>query len=280
MARQPGVAFVIGAVFACAVVAPGVAAAQAAPPERPRIVVNLTGAPPQGAEAEHLQTLVRAREAFQRRGFAGLAGNLRALRQALDQAPDAYPIMEQRGEDWIVRGSDMGDTLILTTAASAAGQAAGKTTMTVVQSPNVYPDIALLLGAEAVERGEYAEAIAVLDRGLKIQPGNWLLINERLAALLGQSRWADALALADETLASSDLLVSLHAAPFHRRRGSSLIELGRLDEASAAFEASLETEPGSATAKNELDYIRQLRAGQPATATTLVAPGAMGKAEE
>lgn len=47
--------------------------------------------------------------------------------------------------------------------------------------------------------------------------------------------------------------------------GFALIELDRLDEAQLAFEASLEVEPSSELAKNELIYIEQVRARKAAS---------------
>jgi tetratricopeptide (TPR) repeat protein len=258
--------------------ASGVALAQTeTPAEGPRIIVNLGEEAPTGEEADAVRVLQRANDAFSQRGFAGLTGSLRGLRRALDRAPETYPRLEPRGEDWIVRAIDMDDTVVLATAAAGMAQEQGKTAVNVYRRDNVYPSIALLLGSEAVERGRYDEAIVYLDRGLKLQPGNWMLTNEKLAAMMGQGRWAESLALAEATLGGDDLLVATHASRFHRRRGSSLIELGRLDEARMAFEASLTTESDNATARNELEYIRQLQAGAARTATVLTASGANGK---
>ncbi len=47
--------------------------------------------------------------------------------------------------------------------------------------------------------------------------------------------------------------------------GFALIELDRLDEAQLAFEASLEMEPTSELARNELIYIQQVRARKTAS---------------
>ena len=47
--------------------------------------------------------------------------------------------------------------------------------------------------------------------------------------------------------------------------GFALTELDRLDEAQLAFEASLEVEPSSELAKNELIYIEQVRARKAAS---------------
>lgn len=213
-----------------------------------------------------------AMKSFEQRGYSGLAPHLADLRQALDRAPKDYPVIERVSSSrTVVRSSDLGDGLILMAAVGAVdGRENGQST--VVQVPNVYPNIALILTSEAVERQAYQEAIAYADRGLALQPQHWSLLFEKAGALQGLGRWQDALALADQAIASSDILLAGHEAAFHRRRGFSLIELGRLDEARAAYEKSLELEPGNATAQQELEYIRRLVAGATPTKPVLVNP--------
>lgn len=238
---------------------------------RPRMQVNVGREAPRGAEARHHRTLVQALEALQRDGYRGLQRRLPDLRRALDAAPAVYPAFEQADRRWIVRSDDLSDVLMMATAVSGSGEAAGKASIDVVQQTNVYPMLAFLLGAEAVERKAYDEAIPYLDRGLALQPHNVPLIAEKAIALQGKERWAEALALVDTALASGDLLLIMHSAPLHRRRGSSLLGLGRLSDARAAFQTSLETEPGHPAAVNELAYITQLEAGGPPRASVIVA---------
>lgn len=221
-------------------------------------------------ERQDHDLFVRANTEFQRQGYPALARRLPALRQALDRMPADYgQAFEQDGQT-VVRLTDPGDVLVSMVAVSAAakdGEAKGATAM-----PNVYGDIALMLASEAVEARRYEEGIAYLDRVLKVQPKNWLLLVEKAAALQGLARWDDALTLADAALADDDLLMTLHRGPFHRRRGFSLIELGRLDEAKAAYDAALAIDPDDANAKRELEYISQLKAGAAPTPPQVVAP--------
>lgn len=251
--------------------------AAVAAPQTPPAGANITlgGGRLTSAETEALAAYDAAMRDFESRGFAGLERNIPKLRQALDGAPQSYPMIERSGDRWIVRADDMSDALMLSTMASVmAGKADPDRQAQVVTQRNVYPLVALILGSVEVERRNYDAAITYLDRGLTMQPGNWMLLNERLAALFGQGRWEDGLKSADDVLASSDLMLVTHAAYFHRRRGFALVELGRLDEALTAYQTSLETDPDNQTALGEMEYIRGLKAGAPATAPLLIAPNA------
>lgn len=255
---------------------PGAAVAQTPTPDQPgsQIVIGGGGALP-AAEAEDLAAYDTAMAAFQQRGFAGLNPHMGKLRRAMNRAPAAYPMVEQVGDTWIVRTNDMADGLMLSImATSEAQKASPDAQVNVWTQPNVYPMIALLLGSAAVERHDYREALTWLDRGLALQPTERLVLTERIAALQGLRRWDDALKAADEALASGDMLITLHPASLHRKRGFSLVELGRLEEAKAAYEESLRTEPDNATALGELEYIRGLRRGAAPLPGQLVAPGA------
>lgn len=260
---------------ALALLLPGGAQAQA--PDQPgsEIVLGGGGGVLPAAEAEALAAHDAAMEAFQRRGFAGLNSHLPKLRRALENAPASYPVIEQVEGRWIVRSDDLADGLMLAMMATAAAQKSSPDAQVSVSTQrNVYPMIALLLGSAAVERRDYREAIRWLDRGLALQPLERHVLTERIAALHGLRQWAEALDAADAALASGDLLIVTHPASLHRKRGFSLIELGRLDEAQAAYEESLKTEPDNAAALGELAYIRGLRRGAAPTPVELVAPGA------
>lgn len=225
-------------------------------------------------EAADLALLDTALESFSATGYRGLASHIPALRAALDRAPAIYPVLEKRDDLTIVRADDMAKGMMLMLLASGIGDEDGKSS-TVVQHRNVYPTIALLLTSDAVERTDHAAALAFANRGLAMQPDHEMLLLEKGAALQGLGRFAEALALADEALANSDgIFRDYKPAPFHRRRGFSLIELHRLEEAKAAYLKSLETEPDNAVAKKELQYIADLMAGASKTGPVFVNPNA------
>jgi tetratricopeptide (TPR) repeat protein len=117
-----------------------------------------------------------------------------------------------------------------------------------------------LLGYIAVEQGNLAEAARLLDLGLALQAHPDLL-SERGTVAIQQRQPAVALGLftrASTSPAASDAQL----ARAWRGRGTALIDLGRLDEAQAAFTRSLTLEPGNSLAPQELEYIRKLRAGE------------------
>lgn len=181
----------------------------------------------------------------------------------MERAPESYGTIEAVSDaEWVVRSDSMGDGLMLSFLASAAAAQENPDGQVAVSiRPNVYPMIALILGSEAVERGAMDEAIGYLDRGLSMQPGNAILTAEKMAAMQAQGRMAEALAVGDAAVEPGGLPLSEGRGPLQRRRGFSLIELGRLDEARAAYEASLEHDPDHPAALHQLQYIDELEAG-------------------
>ncbi|NJC41085.1 tetratricopeptide (TPR) repeat protein [Brevundimonas alba] len=231
------------------------------------------------AESEDLAVYEAAMRDFECRGFAGLEANRTKLMRSLDRAPATYPVVERTRDRIIVRVADQADALMMSLMAGAMGGADDGRPRQVVTQANVYPMIALVLGSAAVERQDYEGAIVLLDRGLALQPLDRLLLAERITALHGLGKWEEGLRAADEALASQDLLIASHAAMFHRKRGFSLVELGRLDEAQAAYEESLTTEPDNAAALREIAYIAELRQGAKPTEAQFIAPGAAPSAQ-
>ena len=230
-----------------------------------QVNVVLGGAATGEAEVRDAALVETAMAAFQRRGYAGMRPHLRGLRAALDGAPGTYATIEAvSANDWIVRSNNDEDALMLSLLVSAMAQQGAPTgPVTITARPNVYPLIALLLGSEAVERGAMDEAIGYLDQGLALQPANASLAAERMGAMQAKGQMVEALAFGDAVLAQDDMPpLSEGLGVLHRRRGFSLIELGRLDEARAAFNESLEADPGNSTALGELAYIDGLEAGQ------------------
>jgi tetratricopeptide (TPR) repeat protein len=150
----------------------------------------------------------------------------------------------------------LGDTLTALAAASKAGK-----TATAVANP--YPMIALALGSYYNETVRTDDALRVLEIGIALDPlaeTTQALYIERGNALVVVKRFDAALANGDEALklTSLDPRVKAHV---QRERGYALTELGRLDEAVAAYNDSLKDDPGNATAQRELAYIAQLKTG-------------------
>lgn len=243
----------------------GDAAAQSAPTPRSSVQMSRT-------ERGDLAIRDAAAADFNRLGFAGLTRHIPDLKSAWGRTPENYTLIDQVGDNHIVRTKDLADILLVSGALKAAE--GGEHTVSVIQADNVYGDIAQFLGSEAIERHRYQEALVFLDRALAMQPANWALLNEKASALQGLQRWSEALETIDRAMATNDVMLILHRAPLLRRRGFSLIELGRLDEARDAYEASLAIDPDNEIAKGELAYITRLKAGAPAEDVIIVAPDA------
>ncbi len=116
-----------------------------------------------------------------------------------------------------------------------------------------------MLGAIASKRNRLAQALEYIEQGLKLEgdhPELWCQRGVVLAKLKRHSEAVDAYTRATRVRewAPSDQI-----ARALRGLGVQLIDLGRLDEAEQALDQSLELEPDSEVAKNELEYIAQQR---------------------
>lgn len=236
-------------------------AQSASAPDMPEISVTFGNL--HGAEAEDARLLEQAMQAMQTSGYSALERLAPRLRRALDRAPSDYPAARLEGNVIHVRGDTEEAILISTMVMAANRRPDAPRHYEVSITPNVYPLISLLLGALAVEKGQYDEALRVMDRGRAIQPGYPLLEGERIVALQGLGRHEDAIAAANAALESGNALVFFDPGLLLRRRGTSEIELNRLDEAEASYTEALEADEEDAISRAQLDYIRQLRAGGP-----------------
>jgi len=144
-------------------------------------------------------------------------------------------------------------------------------------APNAYGRAHYYLGFLAVKRRQCREAIAYLDTGMTREPDQPQLFLEKGKALT-QMREFEAALDQYETVLARGLEVPLKwRGVALRGKGFVLIELGDLDEAERYFRESLKIEPESSVAKNELQYIANLRAGGRKTHTETVAFGGQAK---
>lgn len=235
----------------------------------------ITTCPPQAdpdaasaTEDGHARLLDQTYAALSARGFAGLAENADKLRRAVAAMPACFPRIEQRGARLVIRANDQQEYDKISSVLVARG----------VTTPsdgrlNTYPMLAFLLGSHLVEERKYANALVALDRGLALQPGNETLLLEKVAALQGLQRYADAQAILEAALADPDLAPTLDRARFLKTSGVTLIDLNRLDEAEAVLKESMRLQPNNPDAQNELDYIAELRAGAARRDLQITAPG-------
>ena len=257
-----------------------------------RILANLALAaglvlwPSQVVAAEHpwdkaealLQTVSQD---FQSSGFEGLKPHTAEMEQALAEAgPAVIPDAKPGGPVYVLTDGQM-DVI---TAMAAIGAMTGKDPALkdreVVAVNNPYPALALALGSYYNEIGRFDEAVRVLGKGMTLyavpdlgmgmhMP---LIATEHALALARLGKLAEALAAYDDAL-SLAAAEDMDKARMQRGRGYVLTEMGKLDEAQAAYEESLKLEPGNKIALNELEYIKQLRAGGEKAPTEIVAPG-------
>jgi tetratricopeptide (TPR) repeat protein len=134
-----------------------------------------------------------------------------------------------------------------------------------------YPLIALILGLYQNETDHPDDALLALASGFSILQDRHL--TEQAATtpslMVEMAATFNATKQPATALKAYDYVLTLPAGPVdvrskaHRGRGYSLIELGRLDEAEAAYNDSLKIEPGNGLALRELSYIASARKGTP-----------------
>lgn len=128
----------------------------------------------------------------------------------------------------------------------------------------VYPRAFFYLGFIAVAEGNFEKAIHYLDRGAELEPTNPKFRLEKAQALIRNRDYSAALKLLNQNTTVGPHIDGKDVAAALRGKGSALIELQELLEAEAAFRESLELDPDSKVAQNELNYISQLRGGRKA----------------
>lgn len=115
------------------------------------------------------------------------------------------------------------------------------------------------LAVMASEEGRYEHALFCLDCGIELEPDHPELWNEKGYVLGKLKRHQEAFDCYLRASSVRDWAPPLQIARALRGQGVQLIDLDRLDEAEDAFRRSLELEPDSEVAKNELGYIENLR---------------------
>lgn len=235
-------------------------------PAAPAVAAVVQQAPPEGppvpaAELAAWQAYRAADQALSSNGYDGLRPFLAKLEQALDEAPASYPAVERHGDVWIVRAWDDAEARILIDATKAKLAGSTDPEPRFAARRNVYIMAAMFLTSAAVEERRWDDAIRFADQGLALQPDQPNLINEKIAACFGRHDIVGGMALADAALTSTAPLMLSRRGAFHRRRGFGLVELGRLDEAEAAYRESLKYDPDHPSVPGELAYIAGLRGG-------------------
>ena len=118
-----------------------------------------------------------------------------------------------------------------------------------------------LLAFIHVERKDWFTAMAFIDQGISLEPDHPLLLCEKALILLHLGRHQEAHDLFIIAAEIRPWAPLNHRARALRGAAVALIDLRRLDEAEVLLKKSLEIEPESKVALNELGYIQELRKG-------------------
>jgi tetratricopeptide (TPR) repeat protein len=220
--------------------------------------------PPAAASPQEL-----ADEQVVKAAIAGVAGGgplalkprLDDLRRVASHAPALYPLVEQRGDQTIVRDESLSQADVLTLLLRAA---VARQNTTIVRAYNTYGMARLMLASYAMETRQPQAALQELEAARVMQPDNGFLVSESAAAyeLLGKP--ANALAVIQGWLPAHPAAPKAQQAILLRAEGYALVELRQPDQAEAAYKASLVLEPGHRGAQEELTFIAQMRKGAPA----------------
>jgi len=125
----------------------------------------------------------------------------------------------------------------------------------VLQGNPRHPDALTLLGTVCLQRGAFAEGIALIDRSLALAP-------KQPNALVNRGNALSALQRFDEALASYDRAIALDAKlrEAFNNRGNALRDLHRPDEALASYDRAIALDPAYADAfNNRGGALRDLR---------------------
>jgi tetratricopeptide (TPR) repeat protein len=115
------------------------------------------------------------------------------------------------------------------------------------------------LAVVASKEGRFENALFCIDCGIELEPDHPELWNEK-GYLLGRlKRHQEAFDCYVRAVSVRDWAPPSQIARALRGQGVQLVDLDRLDEAEDALRRSLELEPDSETAHNELGYIEDLR---------------------
>ena len=118
-----------------------------------------------------------------------------------------------------------------------------------------------------IELGRIEDAKSSLEQAISRSPFNSQYLSELGVIYVRERNWAKALETYQAAEKVSDTAPDEQTkkqqlARARRGMGYALIELNRLDEAEAKYRQCLETDPNDSLSRNQLEYIRRLRASK------------------
>ncbi len=126
--------------------------------------------------------------------------------------------------------------------------------------PGSYSKAWYLLANVAVEQGRLKDALACVEHALELEPDHPRLWIQKGFIMNRLKHHVEALECYRQAAIVRGWAPKWQIARAYRGQGATLIDLGRLDEAEAAFLLSQELQPDNDVAKKELDFIRKTQA--------------------
>ncbi len=200
---------------------------------------------------------------MQAHDMAKLDATMPDLRAALNRAPDVPTLPEVCGDKVIAYTPDMSEFMAISAMVSS-GKVKGVTSAE-MRYEMPYATLGFIVGWIEFEHQDFANALKDYAKGLRNDPDRLAVETEYVGTLAKLGRNAEALESIDAFMTEHTSLNGPQKGLILRKRGYVLVELGRWDEADAAYRQSLVADPNNQLAKNELDYIAKHRPDQPKT---------------
>ena len=199
-------------------------------------------------------------QAIQALGQNDLATARQLLLEVVANTPRPYTHSYQKEDKLHVHFWDQAEFLTFVTA-MREGRLGGPQ-QGVLWLPNAYPRAYYYLAYIDVEQRQYASALENLQSCLELEPDQPVCFIEiaMVHAALGKPELA--VAAFDKALLARPYITAKAKATALRGKGIQLIELKQLDLAEACLNESLQYDPSSQLARNELKHIARLRSGQ------------------
>jgi tetratricopeptide (TPR) repeat protein len=223
--------------------------AQAPATTAPKDAAKATSAADKAELARYAQ-LMQARDAIK-------AGRGADALPILDKVLADYEVSFPRGDKRLYVARDPKEALAYMLSAAADNKSASA--LTVWWGEALY-----MKGFVLVDLGRKDEAKAQFERLVELSPYHSEGLSELGNLYQGERNWPKALdyfeRAQEATAYSPDAQQTSDGTRALRGQGFVLVELHRIDEAETKYRKCLEMDPNDAKAKNELEYIRQLRA--------------------
>ncbi len=208
-------------------------------------------------KADH-DLALKALQLLEADDVAGAEAMMPDLRAAQGRSPDVAPSPELCGTTLNVFSDSVADLVMASAVVAKDTSLAGVGVALKGEMP--YGTISFVIGWLEYEHKDFEAALADYSRGRLNAPDDVTLASEYASTLSALGRAQEAYDAASQFLAGHPALDDKDRAVMLRREGYSLIDLNRLDDAQAAYEASLKLDPDNSVALGDLDYIKQQRA--------------------